>query len=69
MHHAGSLVRALGGEMDLSETMLDQKACSSLALVLEYSKGLSELDLSRCQLTDHHLQPLLAHLHKVQVLE
>uniref|UniRef100_A0A8C7SUR9 RING-type E3 ubiquitin transferase n=2 Tax=Oncorhynchus mykiss TaxID=8022 RepID=A0A8C7SUR9_ONCMY len=69
VHHAGSLVRALGGEMDLSETMLDQKACSSLALVLEYSKGLSELDLSRCQLTDHHLQPLLAHLHKVQVLD
>uniref|UniRef100_A0A8C8D2C7 Uncharacterized protein n=1 Tax=Oncorhynchus tshawytscha TaxID=74940 RepID=A0A8C8D2C7_ONCTS len=69
VHHAGSLIRALGGEMDLSETMLDQKACSSLALVLEHSKGLSELDLSRCQLTDHHLQPLLAHLHKVQVLD
>ncbi|XP_029504323.2 uncharacterized protein LOC115119613 isoform X2 [Oncorhynchus nerka] len=69
VHHAGSLVRALGGEMDLSETMLDRQACSSLALVLEYSKGLSELDLSRCQLTDHHLQPLLAHLHKVQVLD
>ncbi|XP_064792664.1 uncharacterized protein LOC135513713 isoform X2 [Oncorhynchus masou masou] len=69
VRHAGSLVRALRGEMDLSETMLDQKACHSLALVLEYSKGLSELDLSRCQLTDHHLQPLLAHLHKVQVLD
>ncbi|KAM9463350.1 uncharacterized protein ACWYII_009089 isoform 3-T6 [Salvelinus alpinus] len=69
VHHAGPLVRALGGEMDLSETKLDQKACRSLALVLEHSKGLSELDLSRCQLTDHHLQPLLTHLHKVQVLD
>ncbi|XP_055743820.1 uncharacterized protein LOC129826775 [Salvelinus fontinalis] len=69
VHHAGSLVRVLGGEMDLSETKLDQKACRSLALVLEHSKGLSELDLSRCQLTDHHLQPLLTHLHKIQVLD
>ncbi|XP_029619675.1 uncharacterized protein LOC115200622 isoform X3 [Salmo trutta] len=69
VHHAGSLVRALGGELDLSETKLDQKACRSLALVLMHSKGLSELDLSRCQLTDHHLQPLLTHLHKVQVLD
>lgn len=69
VHHAGSLVRALSGELDLSETKLDQKACRSLALVLMHSKGLSELDLSLCQLTDHHLQPLLTHLHKVQVLE
>ncbi|XP_013998963.2 uncharacterized protein isoform X11 [Salmo salar] len=69
VHHAGSLVRALGGELDLSETKLDQKACRSLALVLMHSKGLSELDLSLCQLTDHHLQPLLTHLHKVQVLD
>ncbi|XP_038839194.1 uncharacterized protein LOC120037050 [Salvelinus namaycush] len=69
LRHAESLCRALDGELDLSETRLDQKACGSLALVLEHSEGLSELDLSHCQLTDHHLQPLITHLHKVQVLD
>ncbi|XP_071264454.1 uncharacterized protein [Salvelinus alpinus] len=69
LRHAESLWRALDGELDLSETRLDQKACGSLALVLEHSEGLSELDLSHCQLTDHHLQPLITHLHKVQVLD
>ncbi|XP_064860566.1 uncharacterized protein LOC115126716 [Oncorhynchus nerka] len=61
LRHAESLCRALDGELDLSETRLDQKACGSLAL--------SELDLSHCQLTDHQLQPLITHLHKVQVLD
>ncbi|XP_064871037.1 uncharacterized protein LOC135567667 [Oncorhynchus nerka] len=69
LRHAESLCRALDGELDLSETRLDQNACGSLALVLEHSEGLSELDLSHCQLTDHQLQPLITHLHKVQVLE
>ncbi|XP_071264451.1 uncharacterized protein [Salvelinus alpinus] len=69
LRHAESLCRALDGELDLSETRLDQKACGSLALVLEHSEGLSKLDLSHCQLTDHHLQPLITHLHKVQVLD
>ncbi|XP_031670657.1 uncharacterized protein LOC116360127 [Oncorhynchus kisutch] len=69
LSHAESLCRALDGELDLSETRLDQNACGSLALVLEHSEGLSELDLSHCQLTDHQLQPLITHLHKVQVLD
>ncbi|XP_064860563.1 uncharacterized protein LOC115127415 [Oncorhynchus nerka] len=69
LRHAESLCRALDGELDLSETRLDQKACGSLALVLEHSEGLSELDLSHCQLTVHQLQPLITHLHKVQVLD
>ncbi|XP_070999021.1 uncharacterized protein [Oncorhynchus clarkii lewisi] len=69
LSHAESLCRALDGELDLSETRLDQKACGSLAMVLEHSEGLSELDLSHCQLTDHQLQPLITHLHKVQVLD
>ncbi|KAK6324680.1 hypothetical protein J4Q44_G00040220 [Coregonus suidteri] len=69
LRHAESLCRALNGELDLSETRLNQKTCGSLALVLEHSEGLSELDLSHCQLTDHHLQPLLTHLHKVEVLD
>ncbi|KAM9398432.1 uncharacterized protein ACWYII_031907, partial [Salvelinus alpinus] len=69
LRHTESLWRALDGELDLSETRLDQKACGSLALVLEHSEGLSKLDLSHCQLTDHHLQPLITHLHKVQVLD
>ncbi|XP_070998350.1 uncharacterized protein [Oncorhynchus clarkii lewisi] len=69
LRHAESLCRALDGELDLSETRLDLKACGSLALVLEHSEGLSELDLNHCQLTDHQLQPLITHLHKVQVLD
>ncbi|XP_038843337.1 uncharacterized protein LOC120042586, partial [Salvelinus namaycush] len=69
LRHTESLCRALDGELDLSETRLDQKVCGSLALVLEHSEGLSKLDLSHCQLTDHHLQPLITHLHKVQVLD
>ncbi|XP_042170934.1 uncharacterized protein LOC112227920 isoform X2 [Oncorhynchus tshawytscha] len=69
LRHAESLCRALDGELDLSETRLDQKSCGSLALVLEHSEGLSKLDLSHCQLTDHQLQSLITHLHKVQVLD
>ncbi|XP_038837217.1 uncharacterized protein LOC120034685 [Salvelinus namaycush] len=69
LRHAEFLCRALDGELDLSETRLNQKACGSLALVLEHSEGLSELDLNHCQLTDRHLQPLLTHLHKVEVLD
>ena len=67
--YADSLCGALGRELDLSETRLDMRACGSLALVLEHSEGLSELDLSHCQLTDQHLELLLPHLHKAQVLE
>eukprot|EP00063_Salmo_salar_P059872 XP_014034707.1 PREDICTED: uncharacterized protein LOC106589361 isoform X1 [Salmo salar] len=62
------LSRALGKELDLSHTPLDLMACSSLALILEHSEGLSELDLSDCHLTDTHLEFLLTHLHKAQVL-
>ncbi|XP_062306953.1 uncharacterized protein LOC134011370 [Osmerus eperlanus] len=67
--YADSLCGALGRELDLSETRLDERACGSLALVLEHSEGLSELDLSHCQLTDQHLELLLTHLHKAQVLD
>ncbi|KAM9412114.1 uncharacterized protein ACWYII_026470 isoform 3-T3 [Salvelinus alpinus] len=65
---ASLLSRALGTELDLSHTPLDLMACSSLALILEHSEGLSELDLSDCHLTDTHLEFLLTHLHKAQVL-
>ncbi|XP_071385540.1 uncharacterized protein [Centroberyx affinis] len=66
---AESLCRALAGELDLSETRLDQRACGALALILELSEGLTELDLSHCQLTDRLLQTLIPHLHKAQVLD
>ncbi|KAF4080772.1 hypothetical protein AMELA_G00175100, partial [Ameiurus melas] len=69
VRHAMSLSQALDGEMDLSETPLDLPACRSLALFLEYSEGLSELDLSHCQLADHSLELLLPHLHKIAVLD
>ncbi|XP_047672720.1 uncharacterized protein LOC113660601 [Tachysurus fulvidraco] len=67
--NAMSLSKALNGDMDLSETPLDLGACKSLALFLEFSEGLSELDLSHCKLTDQGLELLLPHLHKVEVLD
>ncbi|KAF5897404.1 kelch-like protein 5 isoform X1, partial [Clarias magur] len=66
---AVALSRALSGEVDLSETRLNLQTCKSLALVLEYSEGLSELDLSHCQLTDQHVELLLPHLHKPRVID
>ncbi|CAK6984359.1 uncharacterized protein LOC119503395 isoform X5 [Scomber scombrus] len=64
-----SLCRALGGELDLSHTTLDQSVCAALAQMLDFSVWLTELDLSHCQLTDQLLLTLITHLHKVQVLE
>ncbi|XP_044200556.1 uncharacterized protein LOC122976244 [Thunnus albacares] len=64
-----SLCRALGGELDLSHTTLDQRACEGLARMLDFSDGLTELDLSHCQLTDQLLLTLITRLHKVQVLD
>ncbi|KAM6957986.1 LOW QUALITY PROTEIN: uncharacterized protein LKV04_022121 [Tautogolabrus adspersus] len=69
MRRAGSLCKALGGELDLSHTVLDQKACRALAWMLDFSEGLTELDLSHCQLTDQLLLTIKEHLHKVHVLD
>ncbi|XP_075950853.1 uncharacterized protein LOC142952793 isoform X2 [Anarhichas minor] len=69
VRRAVSLCGALGGELDLSHTTLDQRACGALSLMLEFSEGLTELDLSHCQLTDQLLLRLSTHLHKVQVLD
>lgn len=69
VRRAVSLCRALDGELDLSHTTLDQRACGALALMLDFSEGLTELDLSHCELTDQLLLTLITHLHKVQVLE
>ncbi|RXN03618.1 hypothetical protein ROHU_013322 [Labeo rohita] len=66
---AEALSQALGGELDLSHTQMDQRACEQLALFLEYAEGLTELDLSHCKLTDHCMEPLLPHLHKTQTLD
>ncbi|KAK3508272.1 hypothetical protein QTP70_018082 [Hemibagrus guttatus] len=66
---AMSLSKALNGEMDLSETTLDLRDYRSLALFLEFSEGLSELDLSHCKLTDQGLELLLPHVHKVAILD
>lgn len=66
---AASLSRALGDEVDLSQTHLDLQVCRGLELILEYSEGLTELDLSRCRLTDHSLDLLLPNLHKAQNIE
>ncbi|XP_036421379.1 uncharacterized protein LOC118804867 [Colossoma macropomum] len=69
MFRAVILSKALDGVIDLSETRLDLQACRSLALFLEHTEGLSELDLSHCRLSDHCLELLLPHLHKIDVLE
>ncbi|KAL7841168.1 hypothetical protein SRHO_G00248590 [Serrasalmus rhombeus] len=69
VRRAVALSQALGEEVDLSQTKLDLQACRSLALFLEHSEGLTELDLSHCQLTDHCLKLLLPHLHKTQILD
>ena len=63
-----TLCKALEGELDLSHSSLDQRACAALALMLDFSEELTELDLSHCQLTDQLLLTLSAQLHKVQVL-
>ncbi|XP_041658327.1 uncharacterized protein LOC121519615 isoform X2 [Cheilinus undulatus] len=69
MRRAEYLCKALDGELDLSDTELDQGACQALACMLEFSEGLKELDLSHCQLTDQLLHTIKDHLHKVQVLD
>lgn len=69
LSRARNLSRALREELDLSETQLDLQACKSLALVLEYSEGLLQLDLSHCQITDQLLELLMPHLHKTCILE
>ncbi|KAK9962549.1 hypothetical protein ABG768_007907, partial [Culter alburnus] len=69
LRRSEALSQALGGEMDLSHTQMDQSACEHLALFLEYSEGLKELDLSHCKLTDDCMKTLLPHLHKTQTLD
>lgn len=69
VRRAVALSQALRDKVDLSETQLNLQTCKSLALVLEYSEGLTELDLSHCQLTDHKLELLIPHLHKICILE
>ncbi|CAI5670272.1 unnamed protein product [Oreochromis niloticus] len=69
VRRAVSLCGALGGELDLSHSTLDQRACGALVQMLDSCKGVTELDLSHCQLTDQLLLPLITHLHKVQVLD
>ncbi|XP_056608267.1 uncharacterized protein LOC130425870 [Triplophysa dalaica] len=66
---AECLSRALGEEVDLSQTHLDLQVCRGLALVLEHSEGLTELDLSQCHLTDQSLDVLLPNLHKAQNID
>ncbi|XP_067357029.1 uncharacterized protein [Channa argus] len=69
VRRAESLCRALDGELDLSHTTLDQRVCEALDLMLDFSEGLTELDLSHCDLTDQLLLTFIKHLHKVHVLD
>ncbi|XP_072229603.1 uncharacterized protein [Leuresthes tenuis] len=69
VRRAEFLGRALGGELDLSHTTLDQRLCGALLRMLDFCEDLTELDLSHCQLTDQLLLQLITHLHKVCVLD
>lgn len=66
---ASTLSKALGKELDLSDTPLDYRTCESLQLVLDYKEELTHLNLSYCQITDGCLDLLLPHLHKMMILE
>ncbi|XP_034533716.1 uncharacterized protein LOC117808220 isoform X7 [Notolabrus celidotus] len=66
---AKSLCGVLGGELDFSHTKLDERACEALALVLDFTEELTELDLSHCQITDQLLSTLITYLNKAQVLD
>ncbi|KAK2857171.1 hypothetical protein Q5P01_005906 [Channa striata] len=69
VRRAESLCRALDGELDLSHTPLDRRVCEALDLMLDFSEGLTQLDLSHCDLTDQLLLTFIKHLHKVHVLD
>ncbi|GAA6099298.1 uncharacterized protein LOC113547324 isoform X2 [Tachysurus ichikawai] len=69
MRRAMALSQALRDKVDLSETQLNMQACKSLALVLEYSEELSQLDLSHCQISDDQLELLMPQLHKTCILD
>ncbi|XP_041834252.1 uncharacterized protein LOC121635224 isoform X5 [Melanotaenia boesemani] len=69
VRRAVSLCQALGGELDLSHTTLDQRLCGALVQMLDSCEELTELDLSHCELTDQLLLQLTPHLHKVHVLD
>ncbi|KAK2865559.1 hypothetical protein Q7C36_001615 [Tachysurus vachellii] len=69
MRRAMALSQALRDKVDLSETQLNMQACKSLALVLEYSEELSQLDLSHCQISDDQLELLMPQLHKTSILD
>ncbi|XP_051797580.1 uncharacterized protein LOC110968810 isoform X1 [Acanthochromis polyacanthus] len=69
VRRAESLCGALGGQLDLSNSTLNQRVCGGLIQMLDSCEGLTELNLSDCQLSDQLLLPLITHLHKVQVLD
>ncbi|KAK2857169.1 hypothetical protein Q5P01_005904 [Channa striata] len=69
VRRAESLCRSLDGELDLSHTPLDRRVCEALDLMLDFSEGLTQLDLSHCDLTDQLLLTFIKHLHKVHVLD
>ncbi|ROJ33099.1 Nucleotide-binding oligomerization domain-containing protein 2 [Anabarilius grahami] len=66
---ASSLSKALGKELDLSDTPLNYRTCESLQLVLDYTEDLTHLNLSHCQITDACLDLFLPHLHKMMILD
>ncbi|XP_042577299.1 uncharacterized protein LOC109068285 [Cyprinus carpio] len=51
------------------KSLLLVQFCGCVRLILEYSEGLTELDLSQCRLTDDSLDLLLPNLHKAQNID
>lgn len=66
---ASSLSKALGKELDLSDTPVNYRTCESLQLVLDDIEELTHLKLSHCQITDACLDLLTPYLHKIMTLE
>lgn len=66
---ASSLSKALGKQLDLSDTPVNYRTCESLQLVLDYVEELTHLKLSHCQITDACLDLLTPYLHKIMTLD
>ncbi|XP_069055262.1 uncharacterized protein [Lepisosteus oculatus] len=64
-----ALCTAMGKEVDLSHTQLDLRTCRALALVLQQTEEICELDLSHCGISDDCMELLCPCLYKVQVLD
>ncbi|KTG43255.1 hypothetical protein cypCar_00040373, partial [Cyprinus carpio] len=63
-------LKALGEELDLkSDSRWIRRSGRGLELILEYSEGLTELDLSQCRLNTDHSLDRAPKPHKAQITD